>query len=341
MARVALVLLTLALLASFTAIIILYFQVEMCTGSEKAQRKAYLDNITTLTLEMQMLRSHLENSRVQTLETKKIKNSLEDIIASSAGMEGLKDYLEPITVLPVSIHQIHTRTSGVDPETLEDTTEEYLEFGRVTEPPGGPTEEVLEFGGITETPGVHVEKVSATAEIPTDVKMLKDLLEALNASYIAVRDEYRTILTFLSKGWKFYNGNLYFFSPKRTSWYEAEKFCVSWGSHLTSVVSVKEQEYLIRRAKGIPYWIGLTSLDTEGSWHWVDGTPYMETTSRMFWIEGQLPSWKVRDKCVEMRVKALRSWKDRDCQGHLHGLCKKALKRFEEDPEVAQRTELA
>uniref|UniRef100_A0A4X2JUG7 C-type lectin domain-containing protein n=2 Tax=Vombatus ursinus TaxID=29139 RepID=A0A4X2JUG7_VOMUR len=339
MARVALVLLTLALLASFTAIIILYFQVETCTGSEEAQRKAYLDNITTLTSEMQMLRSHLENPRVQMLETKKTKSGLENVTASNAVMEGLKGYLETITVLPVSTHQALNRASGVDPETPEGPTEEDLELGRVTEPPGRPTKEALEFGGITETPGAHGEKVSATVEGQTVVKMLEDLLEAVNASYIAVRDEYRTVLILLSKGWKFYNGNLYYFSQKRTSWYEAEKFCVSQGSHLTSVASEEEQEFLIRRAKGISYWIGLTSLGTESSWHWVDGTPYKETNSR-FWIKGQPQPWKMRGKCVEMQVKGLSSWKESDCQSHLRGLCKRALERFEEDPDVGGTTEL-
>ncbi|XP_043838388.1 C-type lectin domain family 4 member K-like [Dromiciops gliroides] len=329
MAQVALVLLTLALLASLTAIIILYFQIETCIGSEEVQQKACLDNITTLTSEMQML-SHGENPRLQTLETKKPRSGLEDVTASSAIMERLKGHLETITILPVSIHQVQMGPSGVDPETTESPVEKVLKFGKFTEPPGGPTGEALEIGGVTETPGVHVEKVSATVEIQTDLKMLKDLLEAVNASYFAVREEYRTILTLLSKGGKFYNGNLYYFSQKKTSWYEAEKFCESWGSHLTSVASVEEQEFLIKRAKGISYWIGLTKQGTEGSWHWVDGTPYSETSSRRFWIEGQSQPQKVRDRCVEIQVKALSSWNDRDCQDPLQGLCKKALRRFED-----------
>nr|XP_020856772.1 LOW QUALITY PROTEIN: C-type lectin domain family 4 member K-like [Phascolarctos cinereus] len=334
MVRVTLVLLTLALLASLTAIIILYFQVETCTGKEEAQRKAYLDNITTLTSEMQMLRSRLENPRVQTLETKKTGSGLENVTASSAVMEGLKGYLETITGLPVSIHQVQTRASGVNPEIPE----EAREFERVLNHLEAPLRRPW-FGEITETPGAHVEKVSATVEVQTDVKMLKDLLEAVNASYIAVRDEYRTILTLLSKGWKFYNGNLYYFSQKSTSWYEAEKFCISQGSHLTSVASEEEQKFLIKRAKDVSYWIGLTSLGTDSSWHWVDGTPYKETNSR-FWIKGQPQPWKMEGKCMEMQVKPLSSWKERDCQGYLRGLCKRALERFEEYSDVGGTIEL-
>ncbi|XP_023351393.1 C-type lectin domain family 4 member F [Sarcophilus harrisii] len=148
-----------------------------------------------------------------------------------------------------------------------------------------------------------------------------------------------TLLTFLSKGWKFYNGNLYYVYQKHTSWNEAEKFCESWGSHLTSVTSVEEQEFLIRRAKGFPSWIGLTTMGTEGSWRWVDGTLYNETNSRRFWMGGQPQSWRMRNKCVEMQVKPLQSWNDRNCWADLQGICKKALKRFE-DSDVGQRTEL-
>ncbi|KAM9062301.1 uncharacterized protein ACOB8E_012584 [Sarcophilus harrisii] len=265
------------------------FQVETCTGSEEVQWKACLDNITALTSEMQMLRSHLESPRGQTLEYQKTSDGLEAVTASR-----LKGRLETMTILPVTMHQGQTEAPEVDPETPESPTEENLEFGRVTEPPrdpiekdlefgrvteppGGPTEKDLNLGGVTEMPEIQVEKVSASG---ADVKMLKDLLETMYSSYNAVRNEYITLLTFLSKGWKFYNGNLYYVYQKHTSWNEAEKFCESWGSHLTSVTSVEEQEFLIRRAKGFPSWIGLTTMGTEGSWRWVDGTLYNETNSR-------------------------------------------------------------
>ncbi|XP_074051664.1 uncharacterized protein LOC141494411 [Macrotis lagotis] len=339
MARVALVLLTLALLASLTAIILLYFQVETCTNCEKAQWKTCLDNITTMTSEIQMLRSLLENTRTQTLETEKTRNGLEDVTVPSVVLEKLKGHLETMTLFPVSIHQWQTRNSAEEDLHGGGRTvweEGNLHFGRVTEPPGSPFKEAQESGGVTETSGVHVKMLPATAEVQTDVKMLKDLLETINASYIAVRDEYRTILTLSSKGWQFHRGNLYYFSPKKTSWHEAEKFCVSLGSHLTSVTSVEEQEFLFKRTRGVPHWIGLTNSDTEDNWQWVDGTPYDKAISRRFWIRGHPQSWKMGDKCVEMRVKTLRSWNDRDCQGLLQGICKKVLKRFEEDLDVAQ-----
>ncbi|KAM9142968.1 C-type lectin domain family 17, member A-like isoform 3-T3 [Pangshura tecta] len=49
------------------------------------------------------------------------------------------------------------------------------------------------------------------------------------------------VWTKLSRGWRFYGGNLYYFSQERKSWDEAERFCVSQDSHLTSVSSLAEQ----------------------------------------------------------------------------------------------------
>lgn len=49
------------------------------------------------------------------------------------------------------------------------------------------------------------------------------------------------VLTKLFRGWRFHGGNLYFFSQEKKPWDEAERFCVSQDSHLTSVSSQVEQ----------------------------------------------------------------------------------------------------
>lgn len=47
--------------------------------------------------------------------------------------------------------------------------------------------------------------------------------------------------------WKYFNGNLYYFSRIKKSWHEAEMFCMSQGAHLASVTSQEEQV----RAEGL------------------------------------------------------------------------------------------
>lgn len=61
--------------------------------------------------------------------------------------------------------------------------------------------------------------------------------------------------------WKYFNGNVYFFSRDKKSWHEAEKFCMSQGAHLASVTSQEEQV----RAGGVGQaesgvWLGTQKL---------------------------------------------------------------------------------
>ena len=49
------------------------------------------------------------------------------------------------------------------------------------------------------------------------------------------------ILQMMSQGWKYFRGNVYYFSVMKKTWYSAQQFCVSRESHLTSVTSESEQ----------------------------------------------------------------------------------------------------
>uniref|UniRef100_A0A8C6ZBP2 C-type lectin domain-containing protein n=1 Tax=Nothoprocta perdicaria TaxID=30464 RepID=A0A8C6ZBP2_NOTPE len=80
----------------------------------------------------------------------------------------------------------------------------------------------------------------------------------------------------LRRGWKYHDGKIYYFSSDRKPWQDAEDFCVSKRSHLVSVTSAAEQEYLARQAGTGFYWIGLTDNEPEGIWRWVDGTEYQQ-----------------------------------------------------------------
>lgn len=49
------------------------------------------------------------------------------------------------------------------------------------------------------------------------------------------------ILEMVSRGWKYFRGNFYYFSHTLKTWYSAEQFCISKDAHLTSVTSESEQ----------------------------------------------------------------------------------------------------
>ncbi|XP_037383480.1 C-type lectin domain family 4 member K isoform X2 [Talpa occidentalis] len=90
------------------------------------------------------------------------------------------------------------------------------------------------------------------------------------------------ILQMVSQGWKYFQGNFYYFSHVPKTWYSAQQFCVSKNSHLTSVTSDSEQEFLYKTAGGVFYWIGLTKAGSTGAWTWVDDTPFNKAQSVRF-----------------------------------------------------------
>ncbi|XP_039397350.1 C-type lectin domain family 4 member F-like [Mauremys reevesii] len=153
-------------------------------------------------------------------------------------------------------------------------------------------------------------------------------LDNVSAARAAVQGRCSDVLTKLSRGWKFYSGNLYYFSHERKSWDEAERFCVSQDSHLTSVSSQAEQDFLSSDTKDQNHWIGLTDRETEGSWRWVDGTEYRADTSRGFWAENQPDNWDQgiggREDCVHIHSINRNLWNDANCALPSRWICKQA-----------------
>ncbi|XP_067389713.1 C-type lectin domain family 4 member F-like [Emydura macquarii macquarii] len=176
-------------------------------------------------------------------------------------------------------------------------------------------------------------------EAQAGVRMLRDQLGNASAAYreiqtrldrvTAVRatgpDPCGDVLTKLSKGWKFYSGNLYYFSQGSKSWEEAEQFCVSEDSHLTSISSQAEQDFLFTETKEANHWIGLTDQGTEGTWRWVDGTEFREEANSGDWESSQPDNWHQgvggREDCVEIRRS---KWNDANCTLPTRWICKQA-----------------
>nr|XP_042130515.1 C-type lectin domain family 4 member K [Peromyscus maniculatus bairdii] len=69
------------------------------------------------------------------------------------------------------------------------------------------------------------------------VRGLQSSLENVNK----VLQRQSDILEMMSRGWKYFGGNFYYFSHTPKSWYSAEQFCISKEAHLTSVTSESEQ----------------------------------------------------------------------------------------------------
>ncbi|XP_006862975.1 PREDICTED: C-type lectin domain family 4 member K [Chrysochloris asiatica] len=131
------------------------------------------------------------------------------------------------------------------------------------------------------------------------------------------------ILQMLSRGWAHFKGNYYYLSHISKTWYSAQQFCISRDSHLTSVTSESEQEFLYKIAGGQIYWIGLTKAGSEGDWHWIDGTPFNKLQSSRFWIPGEPNNFGNNEHCANIKRTSLQSWNDVSCDAQFFFICKK------------------
>ncbi|XP_006881065.1 PREDICTED: C-type lectin domain family 4 member K [Elephantulus edwardii] len=161
----------------------------------------------------------------------------------------------------------------------------------------------------------NLAKASA---LNTKIQELQSGLETMGNSLRQQND----ILQMVSKGWEYFEGSFYYFSHMEKTWYSAQQFCMSKNSHLTSVTSVREQEFLYKTTGGVAYWIGLTKAGTEGNWYWVDNTPFDKVQSARFWIPGEPNNYGNNEHCVVIKKAALQSWNDGPCDAHFLFICK-------------------
>ncbi|KAM3832223.1 C-type lectin domain family 4 member F-like [Vipera latastei] len=167
-------------------------------------------------------------------------------------------------------------------------------------------------------------KVSAIVEdLP---KHIKDS----EAAYSAEKKKYQTLY---NKGvkfggdWKLFGWNFYYVSKanERKTWHDAEYFCKSRDSHLTSILNEKEQKYISSKLNESA-WIGLTDENVEGYWEWSDNSRLIVK----YWAEGN-PDGSVSDGEADEDCAAINpsgsdlNWIDASCQELRRWVCKEII----------------
>ncbi|XP_062292295.1 hepatic lectin-like [Scomber scombrus] len=130
-------------------------------------------------------------------------------------------------------------------------------------------------------------------------------------------------------------GKCYYFSNTYSTWEDSRCSCQTLGGDLVKIDSMEEQKFLEEKVKNKMriyedrFWIGLTDLEEEKKWIWVDGS--LLNTSLSFWFEGEPNNVITEDPagehCVRMGTKKgandLKCWFDKSCNIPQRSICEK------------------
>ncbi|XP_053145617.1 hepatic lectin-like [Hemicordylus capensis] len=126
-----------------------------------------------------------------------------------------------------------------------------------------------------------------------------------------------------NREWEYFNGKCYHFSLEKTSWMQAKTQCQGRHSHLVVINNMAEQNFLQTRTRNERYWMGLTDLELEGHWRWVDGSDYRNSFT--YWGVGEPnnDNYRTSEDCAHLWGNG--AWNDVYCTYLCFYICEKPL----------------
>ncbi|XP_036438779.1 C-type lectin domain family 4 member K-like isoform X1 [Colossoma macropomum] len=158
----------------------------------------------------------------------------------------------------------------------------------------------------------------------TNLTMERDQLKTSSTSLTRERERLQTWL--LQLGWRYFNSSFYYITTGTKSWSGSRQDCTDRGADLVIINNREEQEFINKTVGSSETWIGLTDIQTEGTWKWVDNT----TLTTGFWWTGEPNDFGGNEDCVITGFRGAGServstWADFPCGDSRRGICEKRI----------------
>uniref|UniRef100_A0A8D2JIK8 C-type lectin domain-containing protein n=1 Tax=Varanus komodoensis TaxID=61221 RepID=A0A8D2JIK8_VARKO len=125
-----------------------------------------------------------------------------------------------------------------------------------------------------------------------------------------------------SREWEYFDGRCYYFGIEAVPWHTAKSHCEERNSKLVVIQDEPEQNFIQSQTKGERYWIGLSDVNVEGEWKWIDDTDYR--TSYKNWKSGEPNDHGDHgEDCAQ--VSSAGQWNDLRCNTASFYVCEKPL----------------
>ncbi|KAG5261070.1 hypothetical protein AALO_G00299660 [Alosa alosa] len=120
---------------------------------------------------------------------------------------------------------------------------------------------------------LHVLKDKSCRQTHNLVEEQLQILDGLSKEVTALHCKMKK----LEGGWKIFSGKWYHFSFDLKNWTKSRDDCITLGGHLAIIENEEEKDFILTH--GERWWVGLTDSKKEGTWFWVDNTPFTEEGS--------------------------------------------------------------
>ncbi|XP_073685356.1 uncharacterized protein [Garra rufa] len=117
--------------------------------------------------------------------------------------------------------------------------------------------------------------------------------------------------------WKCHQSSLYYFSLEKSSWTESRRYCTEREADLIIINNRDEQDFVQKWSDNNRAWIGLTDIDVEGRWKWVDGS----TLTSGYWRLGE-PNGRSGENCT---LSHSSGWADYPCNDKHRWICERNI----------------